>query len=206
MSTKEERSLYPWILTEDAIRLAATLKASNTEAHKIILFTGVATQEGVSTVAAQVALALAQMSQGSVLLLDANLRSPSVHVIFEVPQVPGLSDVIEQKMPFHEAIHPSRHSQLSILPSGAGENNALALFPTPECSALLQQLRQEFCFVIVDSSPLLSFVDTTLFIPYTDGIVITAAAGSHRRAEILEVKLLLDRLKANVLGVILCKK
>lgn len=206
MSTQEERRLYPWPLTEDAIRLAATLKVSCKETPKILLFTGVAAQEGVSTIVAQVALALAQMNQGPVLLLDANLRTPSTHAIFNVQQIPGLSDVLKQRVTAAEAIHPSRHPQLSILPSGAGGEEASILFSNTECSTLLQKLRQEFRFVIVDSSSPLAFVDTTLFIPHVDDVVITLAAGAHRRQELIEVKRLLDRLRANILGLILCKK
>jgi len=206
MGAQNEQGRYPWPLSEDAIRLAATIKASCAEANQIILFTGVAAREGVSTVAAQVALALAQMDQGPVLLLDANLRTPSGHATFQVQQVPGLSELIEQKTTLHEAIHPLQHSALSVLSSGSADGDALALFPTPGCSALMQTLHKEFHFVIVDSSPLLQFADTTLLVPYADGVVVTVAAGMHRRSEILEVKRLLDSLKANVIGVVLYDK
>jgi Mrp family chromosome partitioning ATPase len=141
-----------------------------------------------------------------VLLLDANLRTPSVHTIFQVQQIPGLSDLIEQRATLDEAIHSLQHSGLSILPIGATGEDALALFPAPSCSALIQVLRKEFRFVIVDSPPLLQFVDTTLLIPYADGVVVTVAAGVHRRSEIVEVGDQLDRLKANSIGIVLCEK
>jgi Mrp family chromosome partitioning ATPase len=70
----------------------------------------------------------------------------------------------------------------------------------------MQRLRKEFRFVIVDASPLLQFVDTTLIVPYIDGVVVTVAAGAHRRSEVLEVKHQLERLKTTILGVVLCEK
>jgi hypothetical protein len=70
----------------------------------------------------------------------------------------------------------------------------------------MQELRKEFRFVIMDSSPLLLSVDTTLLVPYADSIVVTVAAGVHRLPEIMEVKRHLDSQKASGVRIVLCEK
>ena len=206
MGNQNEKGHYTPPLSEDAVRLAATFKASRAATSNIILFTGIAALEGVSTVAAQVALALAQVESRPVLLVDANLRSPSVHATFHIQRGPGLVEVIEQSTSLTKGIHLLQGSALSILPVGAVSKEALEVFPAPECAVLMERLREEFCFVIVDSSPLLQFIDTTLLVPYADSVVMVIAAGARRQPEIVEARRQLARLKAKTVGLVLCEK
>ena len=206
MQSQNHKGQYPLPVSQDAIRLAARLRASSTESEKIILFTGAMAREGVSTLATQVALALAQIDRGAVLLLDTNLRTPSLHTTFQVQQIPGLVDLIEHKATLEDAIHPTDLPTLSLLPVGNAHGDPLRLFPTVECATLMQTLREWFRFIIVDASPLLQYVDTTLLVPYTDGVIVAIAAGERRQAEVLEVKRVLDGLKASVIGVVLCER
>ena len=206
MGAQNDKGRYSLPISEDAVRLAARLKASFTDSDKMILFTGAVEREGVSTVAAQVAIALAQMDLGPVLLLDANLHAPSLHASFKVEQIPGLSDLIEKKAILEEAIHSTQFSLLSILPVGSTTVNSLSLFSSAGCSLLMEALRERFRFVIIDSSPILKFVDTTLLTSRFDGVVIAIAAGERRQSEVFEVKRILDGLRANIIGIVLCEK
>lgn len=209
--SKVERGL-PWQgkrsfqVSEDAIRLAARLKAALQESDKVLLFTGAGAGEGTSTVAAQVALAFAQMDVGSVLFLDANLHAPSAHTTFQVPQFPGFTDLIEEQATLDDAIHPTELGRLYVLPVGSSVVNALALFPAVECAALLRTLAQRFRLIVIDSAPVLQRADTTLLVTYTDGVVLVIAAGERRHAEVLEIQRLLEGVKARLLGVVLTDK
>jgi capsular exopolysaccharide synthesis family protein len=208
IGSKSERRLQwqgkrSFQISEDAIRLAARLKAALRESDKVLLFTGAVAGEGTSTVAMQVAFAFAQMDVGAVLLLDANLHAPSAHTTFQVPQSPGFTDLIEQQATPDHAIHPTEMSRLYVLPVGSTVVNALALFSALECTALLRTLAQRFRLIVIDSAPVLQSADTTLLVPHTDGVVLVIAAGERRHAEVLEIQRLLEGVKARLLGVVL---
>src|SRR5262245_29724421 len=79
--------------SDDAVRLAVRLKSS-TQSKRLVVFTGAEDRDGVGVVATQVAMALVRMDIGRVLLVDANLRSPSLHGSFGAPKCPGLAEVL----------------------------------------------------------------------------------------------------------------
>ena len=193
-------------VSDAAIRLAAKLRASFSPGHKVIVFTSAVSGEGVTETAGQVAHALTQMEQGPILLLDANLRFPSLHSKFKIHQIPGLSDLISKQAKLEETVFPTDVAGLSLLPAGVAAEDSLALLSSAEWPSLLQVLRERFQFVIVDSASVLQFADIALIAPRADGVVIVMAAGERSRQELLQTKRMLDGLKANLLGVVLSEK
>jgi capsular exopolysaccharide synthesis family protein len=192
-------------VSDEAIRLAAKLRAAFSRSHHVLQFTGVGAQEGVSHVTSQVACALAQIDQSPVLLLDANLRSPAVHQAFGTALQPGLSDLLDNRAALADVIHATAVPGLSVLPAG-GQSDSVQLFSSAAWSELVQTMRERFRFVLMDSAPILQFADSTLLAPRADGVVIVVAAGQRHRAELLEARQLLERLKATVVGVVLARK
>src|SRR5688500_6904712 len=85
-------------LSSDAVRLCATLRATLAEKDKLILVCSACAEEGVSTIAGQLGMALAMMSREPVLLVDANLHHPSLHEAFAVDAKPGLPDYVTQTL------------------------------------------------------------------------------------------------------------
>jgi capsular exopolysaccharide synthesis family protein len=177
-----------------------------TESDKTLLFTGAAGGDGVTTVATEVGRALAQMSEGGILLVDANLRRPYLHCIFDVARVPGLSDLIAGKADIQSAVHVSGIASISCLPAGTAVDDPVSLLTSTGYSDLMQKLLGLFRFIIFDSSPILQFADTAVIAPRTDGVVVVAAAGRRRRSEVREVKDVLQGLRVNLIGVVLSKK
>ncbi|HEY7617909.1 MAG TPA: CpsD/CapB family tyrosine-protein kinase, partial [Terriglobales bacterium] len=193
-------------VSDEAIRLAAKLRAAFSQSHHVLQFTGVGAQEGVSHVTSQVACALAQIDQSPVLLLDTNLRSPAVHQAFGTALQPGLSDLLDNRAALADVIHATAVPGLSVLPAGGGQSDSVQLFSSAAWSELVQTMRERFRFVLMDSAPILQFADSTLLAPRADGVVIVVAAGQRHRAELLEARQLLERLKATVVGVVLARK
>jgi capsular exopolysaccharide synthesis family protein len=189
--------------TESAVSLAARIRTAFGEDGRILLFTGATAGDGVSTVTSQVALALAQMEQGPVLVVDANLRRPSLGDVFGVEPGPGLSDVILKETSLEEAIRVTERPMLSILPVGTTPVDPVRLFTSAGWMETLGTARSRFRFTLLDSAPLLGFADTTLIVPGVDGVVVVVAAGARRRGELREVEETLAGLRARLLGVVL---
>jgi len=193
-------------VTDDALHLAATLSAGLGELERVVLFAGIVQQDGVSTVASQVALALAQLKKGPVLLVDANQRAPELSDLFRVARCPGFGELLAGKAALEEAIRRREVVPgLAFLPAGKVAAESV-LLSTAQWPLLLQAVRAKFRFVIVDSSALLSFVDTRLLAPATDGVVLVVSAGQTRKLEVIEARNMLAGLKVRLLGLVLSQR
>jgi capsular exopolysaccharide synthesis family protein len=205
VSSKSSSRPEPLRLSEDGIRLGARLRAALADDGKVLLLTGVAGQDGVTAVATQIGLALAQTNEGDVVLVDGNWRRPCLHEIFDVARAPGLSELIMGKATIENAIHVSELPSLSCLTAGTVVDPA-PLLASPGYANLMRELRGLFRFIVLDAPPLRQFADATLMAPRADGVVMVAAAGRRRRSDVLDVKQALDGLRVNLLGVVLADR
>ncbi len=202
-------------LSEDAIPLAVRIKTALGNGKRVVALTGTAEREGVSTIAFQIALALALMEEGQTLLVDANFRSPSInrYVLRRRSEtesgdgwVKGLSDLLLGQAEPAQAIVPSDVPTLSLLPTGNPAVDFLSLLLSDEYARLLEALRADYRYVIVDAPPLLKYPDTAILASRADGVVFVVAKGWHTRSDVLEMQRALDALKVPLLGVVLCDR
>ncbi len=187
----------------DAVQVAATLNSVVGSGPKTIMVTGVMPRHGVSTVAADVGIALALMDQGPILLLDANLRSPSLHQVFGVQQEPGLADAMVDRVGVDDIIVETGVAGLSLMPSGRREARSPVLLLSERCDSVLRGVRDRFRLTIVDAPPMLQFPESAPLASRVDGVVLVMASGRCQRADVVEMKRLLDGLGVNVLGMVL---
>jgi succinoglycan biosynthesis transport protein ExoP len=190
-------------LSDDAIRIAAKIRTSVEESERVIVFTGADEKDGVSTVAAQVGLALAQAARGPVLLLDANADAPSAHELFEVSSRPGLYDLVEGEATLAEAIQPTLTQHLSVLPAGHKSSDDRSRQSPARYALLMSELRRQFRYIIIDSPPILRSADSIFVVEQSDAVVIVIAAGKHAKSEVVRVKQELEGLRAKILGLVL---
>jgi capsular exopolysaccharide synthesis family protein len=162
-----------------------------------------ARREGVSAVASQVALGFAKLKEEPVVLVDANLRHPSLHSRYEMQRAPGFSDVIGRQATIEDAIRHSEIGSLYVLPAGTAVANSLSVLSSAECSDTLRCLRERFRVVIIDTSPIARFADATLVASRADGVVVITAAGRHREAEFRQLERYLNGIGARALGLLL---
>lgn len=178
--------------------------ASDEQKSKIFLITSPKTGEGKSTTAANLAVSMAQQEE-RVLLVDANLRRPAIHLIFKTPNSVGLSDVLTGSTTFEEAVIHTEIGRLQVLSSGTTINNPAELLASSMMKKLLQKAANEYDIVLIDSSPVLELTDTKLIASQCDGVLLVLHQGNTQIEDAAEAKKVLEFAKAKVSGVILNK-
>lgn len=175
---------------------------TNEQKHKIVLITSPNTGEGKSTTAANLAVSMSQQNE-KVLLIDANLRKPSTHFIFNVTNSVGLTDVLTGKTTLNEAVIDSEIGNLEVLLSGKLPNNPAELLSSPMMKELLQEAAKEYDSVIIDSSSVLEVTDTKILASLCDGVLLVLYKGNTQLEKAAEAKKVLEFSKAKISGVIL---
>lgn len=189
---------------EEAVRtIRNTILLSDFEGRlRSIVVTSAAPGEGKSTIAAHLAIANADRGKKT-LLVDGDLRRPSMHSKFGLTPREGLSNVLTGELAWRDVILPIEgRPNLSLLPAGLGSHRAADLIG-PRLATLLDEFAKEFDLVILDSPPLLGFAECLQMATAADGVLIISQAGETRRKAVAEVISMLDRLRANIVGVVL---
>jgi capsular exopolysaccharide synthesis family protein len=181
----------------DTIRtlLLHNARAANT---RVIMISSAVGGEGKTSLATQLAASLARAWKKT-LLIDGDLRSPSAHKLFEVPQEPGFSEVLRGELGAAEAIRSTPLSRLWIMPAGHWDSHAVQALAQDSVRTILEELKQQYDFIILDSSPILPVADALLLGQNVDGVLLTvmrdlsrapALHAAHQRLEGLGIKTL----------------
>ena len=174
---------------------------------QVLLVTSAHPSEGKTFASVNLALALAQRG-GQVLLIDADLRKPTVLKALGLPdgRACGLSTLLTSGHDLNRALVPfTALPNLSVIPSGPVPPNPAELVSSPAMGALLQKLRERFEHIVLDSPPLLLVTDGILLSTLADGVVLVVESGSTSRGALHRVRRILDRAGANTLGAVLNK-
>ncbi len=156
-----------------------------------------------SDTAANLAVVLTQAGQ-RVCLVDADLRRPSLHEVFHVPQEPGLTTFMldngaaQSVAPVETAV-----PGLSLLPSGALPPNPADILGSRKMTNLLEQLKGEADIVILQAPPVTVAVDASVLAAQTDGLLLVVRTGHTRRDRVEQAQELLERFRVRVLGTVL---
>lgn len=167
-----------------------------------VLMTSASPSEGKSTVAVHLATVHAEQ-RNKTLLIDGDLRRPSVHKFFDIPNNLGLSKVLVYDFPWREAlVQPRPDVELYILPAGPSTRRASDLIGKG-LPQLLEEAALEFDLVILDAPPLLGFPEPLQMAAAVDGVIIVTRAGQTNRSAVASVLATLQRLRAHVVGIVL---
>lgn len=170
--------------------------------HRIVI-TSPGPGDGKSTTAANLAVVFAQGGK-NVILVDADLRRPQQHRIFQRTASYGLSTaLVDAATPVTSFLQPTDVPGLRLLTSGPIPPNPTELLGSQRMAQLMQALHQEADMVIVDSPPVLSVADAAILANAADGVVLVADAGRTRREMARRAKESLERAGANLLGMVL---
>jgi capsular exopolysaccharide synthesis family protein len=167
---------------------------------KRLLITSTIPQEGKSMVSANLACTLALKTHQKVLMLEGDMRRPSLSRMFGVDHRRGLREWLEDNRGLEDCIYHLRGPNVWILPASSSPGNALELLQPRRLSALMEQLSGLFDWVIIDSPPVLPMADTSIWMRFADGILLTTRQGITERRklkkglEALEHKKLLGAL------------
>lgn len=171
------------------------------EGHKVIQITSPNMGDGKTTLSTNLSVSVAQSGK-RIILIDADFRRPRIHKIFGVGNDVGFTSVLTGQCELREAIQPSAIPGLSLLSSGPIPPNPAELLTSPRFKELIDELREQFDFVIVDTPPLLVVTDPCVVAPRVDGVLLCIRVAKNGRPVAERAREVLASLGANVLGVV----
>ncbi len=175
------------------------------EEIRTILVTSSGPGEGKSTTVANLAVVFAQQGK-RVLLVDADLRKPTVHYTFNTLNTTGLTNVLTNQMPLMEAVKANDEKNLYILPSGPIPPNPSELLGSKAMSRVMQEALHEFDIILFDTPPVLAVTDAQILANKCEGTIIVVGSGKTEKEQLLKSKEMLTAAQAKILGVVLNNK
>lgn len=177
--------------------------ASVDEPLRSLLVTSAIPGEGKSTISANIAVAFAQAGR-RVILLDADMRRPSIHRLFELPNAYGLTTLLRaEETAISSVAHRTEEPNLRVITTGPLPPNPAELLGSQRMREVLDRLSAEAEMIIVDSPPLHAVTDAAVLASALGGTLLVIHAGRTRRAAVRQAKEALDRVSAHVVGVVL---
>jgi len=171
----------------------------SSEDLRSIVVTSASPAEGKTFVALNLALAQSQL-EAPILIIDLDLRRPTVHELLRIDRTPGFSDFLVGEKPLDECIRHIEGTNLYVLPAGTLARNPLELLNMRQVKILLDNLRKVFGWIIMDTPPLLFSADANLMATLTDGTVLVVRIGSTTYDNI--VRAMQSLCENNVLGIV----
>ena len=171
---------------------------------QVITVTSSMQNEGKSTVLANLAVSFANLDK-KVLIMEGDLRNPSVHRMFNISNIKGLTDILLQNKVFADCVHCTDVKNLHVLTCGAIPPNPSEMLSSKKIRDFIKSLREYYDYVFIDAPPIGIVTDAGIISTYTDGCIFVVGAGE---ADIEMAKVSKERLEkvgANILGVVLNK-
>ena len=153
--------------------------------------------DGKSTTAANLAIVLAQQGK-QVLLVDTDLRKPSVHYTFNVSNMIGLTSVLTKKFSLDRAILKTNVPNLEILTSGPIPPNPSELLNSNAMEIVVAQMNNIFDFIVFDTPPVLAVTDPQIIASKCDGVIMVIASGKTNKDRAMEAKILLEKVPDSI--------
>lgn len=200
-------SLYAWTRPKskeaEAYRGVRTALFFSTrgQGSKVIQVTSPNPGDGKSTLAANLAISIAQSSK-RVLLVDADMRRPTVNKLFGLANEVGFAMVLGGMADLPDAIQQSSIPYLSLLPSGVVPPNPAELLISPRLHEVLAWMRDHYDYIVIDTPPLLAVTDPGVVGSQVDGVLLTVRSSKTNRLEAKRAREVLHNLGARVIGVI----
>ena len=171
---------------------------------KVIAITSSGPNEGKSTTISNLAITFAQ-SGSKVLIVDADLRKPTIHKLYDFRNQLGLVNILAKKEALGICIHDTLVDNLYVLTSGPIPPNPSELLQSESMKKFLDEVTEIFDIVLIDTPPVGSVTDAAILSSMVDGIILVAASGQVKIDEIKRSKELLEKVNANIIGVVLNK-
>ncbi len=168
---------------------------------QVIVVTSAAPSEGKSVVSINLALSFAADRQGDVLLLDADLRRPTVERWLNPAPKLGLSELLSGQTELDHVILELENSPLKILPAGTPPQDPVELLSADYTGVLLSALRERYQRIIIDTPPIVPFTDADAVGSFSDGVLVVARSGATRRAMLMQA--LASVTSTRILGTVL---
>jgi capsular exopolysaccharide synthesis family protein len=188
----------------EAFRAVRTSLFFNTQGkqHSVIQITSPTPGDGKSTLAANLAVSIAQAGK-RVLLVDADMRRPRQASTFGITSKTGFATVLTGESDWHDVLYDCPEIEgLTVMPCGAKPNNPAELASSPQVKELIEEMRLEFDFVIIDSPPLLAVTDACPIAARVDGVILCIRIKKNVRVSAERATEMLANLGANCIGLV----
>jgi capsular exopolysaccharide synthesis family protein len=168
---------------------------------RVVLVTSAVAGEGKTTFAGNLAISLTRAGFRT-LLIDGDTHAPTAHNLFDIPEAPGLGELLREEADTTAAIRSSPIPGLSILPAGSWTPATHQMLVGDRWRQVMRRLKDQFDFVVVDTSPLLLVPDTTLLAREADGVVLSVMLGVSQISRVSETIHRLHSVGARLAGVV----
>ena len=184
-----------------ALRTALLLSATD-EPLRVLLVTSPLGGDGKTTISYNIAVAFAQHGR-RVLVVDADMRKPSMHTFFRARKAPGLSEVLTGGVQFADAMIPHKSlDNLFLLPAGTTPPNPADLLHSRRFDATLEEMKRQFDMIIIDSPPVLMVTDPVILSTKTDGTIIVVRSQKSTRPVLKRAVGVLSHSRGRKLGFV----
>lgn len=178
------------------------LHAAKTQNMQVLMVTSAMQGEGKTSLSSQLATSMATAGLRT-LILDGDLRNPSMHKLFDAPLTPGCSEILCQEVDVSDAVQPTSVPNLWMIPAGQCSNRVIAaLAQGHPLETLFNRLRGQFDFVVVDSCPVLPVADALLIGQHVDGVVISVLQDISQLPKVQNASDKLTALNILLLGAV----
>lgn len=169
--------------------------------YQTLVVTSANPGEGKTTVAGNLALALAQ-GESKVLLVDCDMRRPSVHKRFRISNTYGISDLLvgNKKM---ESVAHKYNDNLTIVLSGKIPPNPAEMLGSKAMTAFLEEMKKHFDYIVLDTPPLQAVADAQILSTKVDGSLIVVRAGVTKKDAVHNAVSIINKVNGNIIGTVL---
>lgn len=171
---------------------------------KVINVTSAVQSEGKTTVITNLAVSFANLEK-KVLLLEGDLRNPSIHRMFNISNLHGLTDILLNNKPFADVVHCTPVKNLHVLTCGAVPPNPSEILSSKKMKEFINSLREYYDYIFIDAPPIGVVTDAGIISTYSDGCVFVVGS---KQCDIEMAKIAKERLEAvnaNIIGAVLNK-
>ncbi|MCK1998544.1 CpsD/CapB family tyrosine-protein kinase [Psychrobacillus psychrodurans] len=191
------------IISEQFRKVRTNINFSMVENElQTLLFTSTSIGEGKSTIAANVGIVFAQEGK-KVLLVDADLRKPTMHYTFHKPNSPGLTNLLSSHCSLDQVVKESGIDGLYLITCGPIPFNPAELLSSTSMDIFIKEVRAKYDIIIFDAPPTLSVSDAQILSNKCDGTILVISSGEAEKIDVLKAKEALLSSKANIIGTIL---
>lgn len=169
-----------------------------------IVVTSSGSGEGKSTVMSNLAITMAESGK-KVILIDCDLRKPSIHKKMGITNAVGLTNILVQDIKKEECMVKTTVDNLFIITSGPIPPNPAELLGTKKMKDFIEELKKEFDLVLIDAPPVLAVTDAQILSTIVDGVIFVASYGEAQKNAVVDSKQLIEKVGGKVLGIVFNK-
>ncbi len=199
----QEKDRYWYNLLLESIDATRTMliHAAHSGQHRVVMIASALPGEGKTSLASHLATSLARSGQKT-LLMDADLRCPSIHRLFDLSSEPGLSELLRGEVALDDAIVSTAVEELKVITAGQCDPQTLRILSQGGLGSLFTRLKEQYDYVIVDSSPILPVADAQIIAQQVDAVLFSVLADVSRKTKVQAAYQRIASLGANVLGAV----